>query len=225
MNKTEIIVSLIVAVLGGTGLNGIITHILYNSKLKKEQKMQAKNIIFDKIVNALEEIRKIEVSIRTQEIFNLEDIFESEKYTDFLEDNIVCYPAIMNSFDTFFEFFNKVNTSRETFAPYIDPEVGAYLYYMQNYAIELMEYIKKNNLPYPFAGCFIFQDLLNWQTHLEELIVRRLNKLNYKLYPEHGKQWEKKKKKVKDILRKKSILYKLINDADDRNIVTIKNII
>ena len=51
MSRTEIIVSIIIAVLGSAGLNGLITHMLYNSKLKKEQKMRAKDIIWEKIVS------------------------------------------------------------------------------------------------------------------------------------------------------------------------------
>ena len=225
MSRTEIIVSIIIAVLGSAGLNGLITHMLYNSKLKKEQKMRAKDIIWEKIVSAFEEIRQLEQKAKEQEIFDFESIFKKEGYTDFFKD-VGHYPAIMDSFDTFFGFFKEVNDARGKLALYIDPEVGAYLYYMHSYSMKLMEYMKKNNLVenYPLAGCFFFQDILNWQTHFDDVIVKRLNRSSYKLYSEHGEKWEKAKKKVEDKLWNESVLCKLINNIDDPYIEMIKGI-
>lgn len=226
MNKTEIIMALIVAVLGSAGLNGIITHILYNSKLKKEQKVKARNTIWNRTVDALEEIRKIELGVKAQEIYEFEEVTQRNGYTDFFKDTLH-YPAIMNDADSFFTFFLRINNARATLTPYIDLQTAAHLYYMQDYAMRLMEYLKKNNLTknYPLAGCFFFQDLLFWQKSLDSIIVKRLNKSNYKLYSEHGFRWEFWKKQVERKLWKKTILYKLVSNVKEPYIEEIKNIL
>lgn len=225
MNRTEIIVSIIIAVIGSAGLNGVITHILYNSKLKKEQKMKAKDAIWSKIVEALEEVRVLEQKARIQEIFDFESIFQSYEYTDFTS-GANRYPAIMGDSSDFFDFFREINGIREKWSRYLDPEIGALLFYMQIYCQRLMEYTSKNKLTdsYPMVGCFVFGDFLTWQVYLDNLIVKRLNKSSYKLYSENGVKWEKMKAKAFNKLWKATVLYKLINNIDDPYIATIKKI-
>lgn len=221
MKKSEIII----AIIGSAGLNGIITHILYNSKLKKEQKMRAKTNIWNKIVECLEQVRELELGAKSQEIYNFEEMISGGGYTDFSFDGLR-YPSIMSDADTFFSFFTKINEARAQMSQYLDPEVGAYLHYMSGYAFQLMDYLKKNNLAgeYPLTGCFFFQDILAWQNALDTVVVRRLNKSSYKLHSEHGIRWNFAKKKVYMKLWRKTMLFKLIYDIDDSSTSEFKRI-
>lgn len=225
MEKDEIIVTIIAAVLGSGVLNGIITHFLYNNKLKKEQKMKAKDAIWGKIDSALEEIRTVELKASARDIYNLEDSLSGSGYTDFQND-IAYYPAIMEDPQTLLDYFNELNETRRKWSKYLDPEICAYLYIMQNYCMQLMEYTKKNNLlnKYHEIGCVFFIDILNWQKNYEKLIVERLNRSKYKLYTENGRKWERAKKRLDKKLWKKSILYKLINDIESEEIILIKSV-
>lgn len=225
MNREEIICSIIVTVLGSASLNGVVTHFLYESKLKKEQKMKAKDVIWGKIDSALEEVRTVELKASAREIYNLEDSLNESGYTDFQND-IAYYPAIMEEPQTLLDYFEELNETRRKWSKYLDPDICAYLYIMQNYCMQLMEYTKKNNLldKYHEIGCIFFIDILNWQKNYEKLIVKRLNRSKYKIYTENGKKWERAKKKLDKKLWKKSILYKLINDVDSVEIMMIKKV-
>lgn len=225
MEKDEIIVTIIAAVLGSGVLNGIITHFLYNNKLKKEQRMKVKDIIWGKVDNALEAIRDIELKTRARNIFDFESTIIESEYTDF-QNGVPVYPEIMSDSQTFYKFFMEINGARGEWSKYLDTEVGAYLYYMEIYCMQLMEYLSKNGLvnSYQLAGYIFFEDILEWQRNYEKLIVKRLNKSKYKIYTESGRQWTRAKKKVDKKLRKKSILYQLINDVDSNKIRKIKRI-
>ena len=54
MQKQEIIFSIISTILGSSVLNGIVTHILYNNKLKKELKYKGNDMIAQDIANSLQ---------------------------------------------------------------------------------------------------------------------------------------------------------------------------
>ena len=221
VTKQQMIISVISIILGSSVLNGIITHILYSRKLKKEQIARSENVVWDKIAEALECIRIIELKLRSQEIFNAEKCLTTKEEENSEDVNIaksqIVYLEVMNDSKTFFDFFVEINEARETYGRYLDAEVGAYLYYMQNYCMRLMKYINNNGLKddYPTAGIVFSCDLQKWQRAFEKLLVKRINSPKHKIYVEDGFWWEYKKRKMDRKFWKKSVLYKLINKQND----------
>lgn len=226
MTKEEIIKFIISAVLSGVFLNGIATHILYSRKLKKEQKARSQNVIWDKIAEALENIRNIELRCRVIEIYQIEDRLKDEEYIQAFVNEAI-YPEVMNDSETFIGFYESVNQSRSKWGKYLDPKVGAYLFYMQNYCVQLIDFINKNNLSnnYPVAGTVFIFDLQKWQKEYEKLLVRRINKPKHKVYVEDGIRWERAKKRVLKKLWKTSMLYNLISGVDNPKIALVKAIL
>lgn len=223
MTKEQIIISIISAVLGSSVLNGIITHILYNKKLRKEQKVRVQNMVWDKIIEALEQVRTIELKIRVQENYNFQNNLETGTYVDMFE-GFGIYPAVMNDSASFIEFYGLVNDARGKWAKYLDPKVAAYLYYMERYCIELMQYLHKSKLSedFPRAGTVFIFDLQKWQRNYEKLLVKRINKPKHKVYIEDGRAWKRAKKKVIKKFWNTSFLNALINNIDNPHIDVLK---
>ena len=63
MSREEIIVTVIAAILSSSFLNGLITHFLYKNKLKKEQEMGHKNMIGEKVKEALLEAVNVNIKM------------------------------------------------------------------------------------------------------------------------------------------------------------------
>ena len=87
MDKEQIINLVVAAVISGTVLNGIITHLLYSNKLKQEQRIRGRSVIGDRITEALIKVRDIgyrtgEISLLRNEDWLLPEVF------DFLNGNM-----------------------------------------------------------------------------------------------------------------------------------------
>lgn len=54
MDKEKLLLSILSTILGSSVLNGVITHILYNNKLKKELKNKGNDMIAQDIANSLQ---------------------------------------------------------------------------------------------------------------------------------------------------------------------------
>lgn len=223
ITRGQIIISIISTILGSGVLNGIIAHILYNRKLRKEQKVRVQNMVWDKIIEALEQIRDIELKVRVQEKWNFREELEAEGYIDAFEGAGI-YPEIMNDHDCFFNFYTEINEARSKWAKYMDPEVGSYLYYMERYCLQLIQYITKNGLVnnYPLAGTVFIIDLQKWQREYEKLLVKRLNRPKHKVYTEDGRSWKRAKKKIMKKFWNTSCLKALIEDRNTPPVNVLK---
>ena len=219
MTKEQIIISIISAVLSSSVLNGIITHILYNKKLRKEQKVRVQNMVWDKIIEALEQVRTIELEIRVQEKYNFQNDLQIGIHVDMF-DGFKIYPAVMNDSSSFVKFYESINDARVKWAKYLDPKVAAYLYYMERYCLELVQYLQKCKLlkEFPRAGTVFVFDLQKWQRDYEKLLVKRINKPKHRVYTEDGRAWGRAKKKVIRKFWNRSVLNALIHDIDSPHI-------
>ena len=225
ITRTQLIFSVISLMLGSSVINGIVTHILYSRKLKKDQIARTQGMLWNKIIEALECVRNIELEAKTIEIYKIEQLLESNGYIDIFGGEAT-YPAIMENHETFYQFFDKINDSRKEWGKYLDPCVVSYLYYMQMYSTQLMDYLKKNNVTnYPLAGAAFIFDISEWQEAFEKLLVKRINKQKHKLYVEDGIRWKISKKIIKRKLWKKSILYGLEKNTNDFRVEIAKAII
>lgn len=217
ITRTQLIISVITAVLGSSVINGVVTHMLYNRKLKKDQAMRGQGMIWDKIAEALEKARDIELKSCIHEIYQLEDRVKGTDYLKFFGTETY-YLAIMNDPYTFHSFLTEVNDLRNNYGKYLDPSVDAYLYYMQNYTFQLMDYLNKNNITdYRYAGTLFIFDILKWQQSFEKLLVKRINNPKRKVYIEHNAKWKRITKKLDKKLWRKSYLYTLVENVDNLN--------
>lgn len=111
ITRTQLIFSVISLMLGSSVINGIVAHILYSRKLKKDQIARTQGMLWDKIIEALECVRNIELEAKTIEIYKIEQLLESNGYIDIFGGEAT-YPAIMENHETFYQFFAKINDSR-----------------------------------------------------------------------------------------------------------------
>ncbi len=134
--------------------------------------MRFENVIGDKVAQALDAVRDLELKIKVQEIYQVEDCFE-KKNIDMFNPGAV-YPAIMNSAKDFIGFTNQVNRARDLYEKYLDYQTAAYLYYMEKYSMNLAKYIADNQpLGLQVAGAIFYGDLQKWQKKYDKLIIKK----------------------------------------------------
>ena len=207
--NTKIGVAIITCVVT-TALNAVY-HKWY---IRKEQKMRYENVVGDKIAEALIAVRDIEMEVRTQELYKLEERLKEGNLNMFSPGKI--YPAIMSSPQDFFDFLNKVNKARGDYEQYLDYKSAAFLYYIENYGYTLAKYISEHKaLDFPTAGTIFYIDLQQWQQQYDRVLVKAINKSRLKLYSKNGWRWERAKKNVMRSLWDNSKLCTLINENEN----------
>lgn len=201
-----------------TAVATTILNVIYNMwRMNKDQKMRFENVIGDKVAQALDAVRDLELKINVQEIYQVEDCLE-KKNMDMFNLGAV-YPAIMNSVQDFTDFMNQVNKAREEYEKYLDYKTAAYLYYMEKYSMNLAKYIADNQpLGLQVAGAIFYGDLQKWQKKYDKLIIKKINRQKCRLYSKDGWRWEQAKKDVMNKLWKKSVLYGLMENINNPEI-------
>ena len=97
MDKEKLLLSILSTILGSSVLNGVITHILYNNKLKKELKNKGNDMIAQDIANSLQFFRNLELELTTQEIYNTENELNERGSDINLFGGECIYPAIVGN--------------------------------------------------------------------------------------------------------------------------------
>lgn len=83
ISKTQIIVTLVAAILSSGLLNIIITNIMYKRRLKKEQKIGQENMIGEKINEALLDMRSVELRCEEIEVYGIEEELQKQSFDAF----------------------------------------------------------------------------------------------------------------------------------------------
>ncbi len=107
MDKEKLLLSILSTILGSSVLNGVITHILYNNKLKKELKNKGNDMIAQDIANSLQFFRNLELELTTQEIYNIENELNERGSDINLFGGECIYPAIFNDWASYDSFIEK----------------------------------------------------------------------------------------------------------------------
>lgn len=205
-----------------TALCGVFVH---RWRTRRDQKVKFENVIGEKIAIALDAIRDIELSTKTIEIYDIDNILkEKGKDIDFFGGEAV-YPAIMTSKEHFMNFSEAISTARSDFERYLDYTVAAYLYYIERYCMQLMVYAGQYNLEYDLLGTIVIFDIKKWQLMLEKELVKRINRPRYKVYAKTGVLWEMKKKKIMDKLWENSLLNKLLKEDKSPEIRAVEAVL
>lgn len=210
MTKRQIIIYIISAVLGSSVLNGFITHMLYNRKLKKEQKVKFENMIGEKIANALLYVYEITTSASSIEVYNAEDK-KADGSLNLFDRNAI-YPAIMNDGESLDNFTNMIHKCRTEYEKYLDCALALQIVYIERYMEQLKTYSAKHGgeQVLPTMGTIFIVDIQRWQKKCDKMLIRRMNKSKCRLDYHQGKKWQ--------ILREwfivrqweKSFLYKIM---------------
>lgn len=197
--------------IAGTLLGILVTHLLYKSKLKKDQKAGGEKMISEKIVNSLFDVRLFELKLREIEIGNIE-IFDSTNPTT----ESLTYCSVFNSNSDLFKFQNDLMETMKKHELNLDRESAAFLFVMQNYlAYLMMNFQSRNDQECQAIGMTFYRDFKRWQQDFDDHIVKQINKNPVKMFSLRGYRWEKTKKKYTKKYLDKSILMKVILESQN----------
>ena len=197
MQKQEIVFSIISTILGSSVLNGIVTHILYNNKLKKELKYKGNNMIAQDIANSLQAFRNLVSRLGTIEIFQIENELEEHGSQVNLFNDECIYPAIFNSWNSYNEFMDQIHTCRKEHEKNYSCRIALNLVFIDRYIKQLSLFMSEHGTEadLPIWGTIFIFDLQKWQTHVDKLLIKEINKYNYKLESHRTPKWNRLRKK------------------------------
>ena len=229
MTEEEMIISVISTILGSSVLNGIITHILYNSKLKRELKNKGNDMIAQEIARSLQFVRNMELELTKQEIYDIEN-----KLTDLgsqlnLFDGECIYPEIFNDWESYNQFMDTIHECRIEHEKNLSVRVALNLVFIDRYIRQLSLFMSKNGGEemLPFWGTLFIFDLQKWQCKMDKLLVKEINKYTYNLESHATKKWRRIRKRELIKQYENTMLYYLLNGKcrkkDKRKMEFLKN--
>ncbi len=191
MDKQNIITSILLTIIGSSTLNGIITHILYNNKLKKELKSKGNDMVAQNIQSSLQSFRDLELMLTVQEIYDIETELETRGSNVNLFGGECIYPAIFNDWDSFNQFIEQIHTCRCEHEKNLSCKLALNLVFIDRYINQLSLFMSENDneLSLPFWGTIFIIDLQKWQKKIDKLLVKEINKYNYKLESHNTRKW------------------------------------
>lgn len=223
MEQTEIIVTIVGAIISSGILNIFITHALTRSALKKEQKVGYENMLGEKIIDALIQVRELELQCNSIELYEPEVVFEDDEFDGFGNNAIGL--TITEDKENFFKFMNEVSKLRRECEMYLGYEEAAMLYYMERYCQEFLHILTQYSVDIKLAGTIFIVDFQKWQKHYEKILVKRINNPKYKIYDKNKKWWEFAKKRVLKHLWNKSLLNSVKKEEDNQASLMVRAIL
>lgn len=212
MTREEIILSIISIILGSSVLNGIITHILYNNKLKKELKNKGNDMIAQEIATSLQFFRNLELRLLTQEIYNIENELKERGSNVNLFGGECIYPEIFNNWESYNAYMEQIHICRREHEKNFSCKIALNLVFIDRYTKQLSLFMSENgNEPaLPFWGAIFIADLQRWQKKIDKLLVKEINKYTYKLESHSSAKWRRLRKKELVKQYESTILYFLL---------------
>lgn len=196
-----------------SGVLGIaITHMLYRSKLRKEQKVRYENVLGDNIAKALTAVRDLGLECRIQEMVDVIWKLQEPEGSSAVSKIDRKFPELLKSKESLLEYVDKIINVRKENERYLDHKLSAQLYYIERYCIQLIKYIEQHKLEegfYLVATVFAI-DIKDWEKLMEKTVVKCINNPKYKVYKQEGRMHEWERKRINKKLWKKSILRGLI---------------
>lgn len=212
MTKEEIIVTMIGAVLSSGLINALLSHIMYNNKLKKELKFKGNDMIARDIGESLQFIRNTVLKLSTQEIYNVEEELEQKGSQLNMFDGECIYPAIFNDWDSFNEFHELIQECRSQYEKHVSCKIALNIVFIDRYLFQARLFINENGgeRKLPFWGTLLIADIQKWQTKMDKMLVKEINKYSYKLESHETWKWKFLRKRELINQWEKTILYYLI---------------
>lgn len=207
MNRKELI-TIVAAILSSGIINIFITNILYGRQLKKELKQKGNDKISQDIEKSLQYYRELELKLKTQEILNIEDRLKEKNSNINMFEGEVIYPEVLNDFKTMNEFIEDIQICRKEHEKNFSCRLALYLVYIDRYFQELRLFsatIEESELP--LFGVILIVDLQDWQKKVDKLLVKEINKHNYKLESHETIKWRLLRKRILKRKYENSFLY------------------
>ena len=228
MSREEMM-SIIIALIGSGILNVIITGLLYNKKLKNELKSNGNNMLAETIKNSLLDIRDLELKTTVQEILYIEEELKNRGAKVNMFEGEIIYPEIYNNMKTLEKFHDNIKRCREKNEKNVSIKIAQNLVFIDRYIMQSMIFIKENlnimNMQ-EWATLFII-DIRKWQERFDKMLVKEINKHNYKLESHEREKWQKERKKEIEKQYDSTILNFLITGKykkkDKKIMETVKN--
>ena len=221
MITEEIIATIITAIIGSGILNGIITHFLYSNKLKKELRAKNNNMFSEKISESLSYFRDVELILTTIEIYNFdEELEQNGAKVDLINKNCAYYLAIFDNWETFNDFFNKIQECRHEYEKYLSCKLALNLVFIDRYIMKLGLFMKQfgdDDLLPIFGTIFIF-DLQKWQKRIDKMLVKEINKCTCKIESHESRKWKYMRKRELEKQWESTILHYMIEGKCDRRL-------
>lgn len=199
-------------------LTAIANHVINDIKILKERQSGYKQLLGEKVFDALQGIRKIVTEAASIDYLDPDKTALDCKDYSAYKDSIFV-PSIMLSKDTIFEFSQKVSSARAEYEPYLDVWCAAYLFIFEKYLLDFALFIKQQNIEeLTLIGAMCEVDINTWCTIIDKHIVYRMNHPRYKIFSEYSFRWKLIKNLVEARFLKKSILAELIQQNSEEEI-------
>ena len=180
--------TIITAILGSGILSTIISHLLYNQKLKKEQLMKNENGIGKKMREALEEAHELAVKMNAIEIFDIEEELKKDSFRTI--GGNAYYLEIMTNRNNLIKMQDDISNYRKNYGRYIDCTTALYVLLLEKYLTQLgISLAPYNDRYWPLWGTLFIVDIQKITRKFEKRLVRRINKQKYKMEFQRGLKW------------------------------------
>lgn len=212
MNQKDILNRFILAIISSGVLNAIVSHFLYSEKLRQENKYKANVIVSNDIGNSLKKIRELELEITNQEIYDAENEFLQRGSDVNLFQGECIYPEIFNDWNSYNKFHNQIIECRKNYEKFLSCKVALNIVFIDRYIMQLSLFMSENGgeAMLPTWGTLFIFDLHKWQKAMDRLLVKEINKHEYKLESHETIKWRIMRKRIVVKQYKKTILYYLI---------------
>lgn len=194
--ENGLVVSIFTAVLGSTVINGLLTHLLYSRKLKKDLKFHGNNEIAQSISNSLQEFRKIVLELKKIEIYNIDQRLKDDLNTINFISGEVKYPACFNDWGSLISVIEKIRGCREKYESMMPCKVALNLVFIERYFMQLIVFVKKHGgeKALPNWGTILKYDLDKWIKRTDVMLVKEINKYSYALESHESIKWKRLRK-------------------------------
>lgn len=219
MFTKEMILPIMVAIFGSGIINCILTHVLHSNKLKKEVKAKNNSMIAENVSESLQNFRDMELMLDVIEIYDVESEFENNgARVDMINVNCAVYPAIFNNKDSLTQFAEKVSECRGKYEKYLSCKLALNLVFIDRYLMKMVLFAKDYNHEclLPTIGAFLMVDLRKWQMRIDKLLVKELNKVNFKLESHKTVKWKLLRKWELEKQWERTLLHYLIEGKCSR---------
>ncbi len=218
MTEDEIILTVIGAVLSSSVLNGILTHILYKNKLKKELKIKGHEMMANEIDKSLQSVRSMELKLTVQEIYDVQNVIEQRKSQVNLFEGEAIYLEIFNDWKTYNGFKEVIAECRRKYERNLSVKTALNLVFIDRYIQQLSLFLAEHGGEdmMPFWGTVFIFDLQKWQKRMDKLLIKEINQYTYKLESHETIKWKIMRKKELIWQYENTILFYLINNKCKR---------
>ena len=212
MDTNNFYITIVTAILGSNVINGLLSHILYNKKLKKELKSKGNDMIASKIQESLHAFRSLELKLSNIEIYDAEERLKDNNVNFFGGEAI--YLEIFNNWTSYNTFMDAIRTCRQSYEHYLSCKVALHLVFIDRYIMQLSKFMSnfQDECLLPVFGTVFIFDLQSWQKKIDRILVKELNKYNLKLESHQTRKWQLLRKKIIEKQWKDTILYAILYD-------------